>query len=390
MTIIVDSQKLQALCEEIDKGGRFALDMEFIPERTYLPELCLVQVATDQGAYIVDPLVLKDLEPLWQRACDPNILVVLHAADQDLDLVYRYSSMLPQNIMDTQVAAGFAGFGYPIGYAKLLQVLKGISISKTESFTDWLIRPLTDEQIDYALDDVRHLLPLYDKLVDKLKAKKRFDWAQEECQIYCHLSFYEKDKSRQYLRIKGASGLSRRGQAILKALSNWRDEVARAHNRPPRSILSDAVLMEVARRPPKKPEELARIRSVRPDQIRMYGSPVVNAVQEAIALPDSELPVLGHAQIPTKEDLIQGDVLFLVLKTLCYEQDLAAEIVATRDELQHLLKVFREGNLDTHELSVMTGWRKEVAGDVLLAILKGKEVAIKLGKAGQPIKLNLI
>jgi ribonuclease D len=390
MTIVIDNQKLQELCEEIDKGGRFALDMEFIPERTYLPELCLVQVATDYGAYIIDPLALKDLEPLWQRVANPNILVVLHAADQDLDLVFRYSSLLPQNIMDTQVAAGFAGFGFPIGYAKLLQVLKGISISKTESFTDWLIRPLTEEQIDYALDDVRHLLPLYDKLTEKLNANKRFDWAAEECELYCDPSFYEKDRSRQYLRIKGASGLPRRGQAILKALSNWRDEVAKTHNRPPRSILSDAVLMEVARRPPRRPEELGRIRSVRPDQIRTYGALVVNAVQEAINLPDSELPVLGHGQIPSKEDLIQGDVLFLVLKTLCYEQNLAAEIVATRDELQHLLRVFREGTLDSHELPVMTGWRKEVAGDVLLAILMGKEVAIKLGKAGQPIKLNLI
>src|SRR5262249_8314638 len=159
------------------------------------PVVCLVQVATDKGARIVDPLVLDDLTALWERVADPEILVVLHAASQDLELIYGLSELVPRKIFDTQIAAGFAGFGYPIGYGKLLKELLGISISKTESFTDWLGRPLTDSQIDYALDDVAHLLPMYEKLCQKLERMGRLTWAEEECKRYVVQENYLKDKS---------------------------------------------------------------------------------------------------------------------------------------------------------------------------------------------------
>src|ERR1043165_4427171 len=135
MTIIRSKSELETLCKEIDENKRFALDLEFIPERTYEPEICLVQVATDSGPFIIDPYEIQDLGEIWKRIADPEILKVLHAGDQDLDLMHLNCGLLPQNIMDTQIAAGFIGFGYPIGYGKLLNQLLGISISKSESFT---------------------------------------------------------------------------------------------------------------------------------------------------------------------------------------------------------------------------------------------------------------
>src|SRR5271170_1664503 len=168
MEIVTTSDALEEICARIDVNRRFAVDLEFIPERTYQPVLCLVQLAVGDEAFIVDPLAVKDLMPLWQRVADPDIEKILHAAVQDLDLIFKASMLVPRNIFDTQIAAGFAGFGYPIGYGKLLQQLLGITISKSESFTDWMERPLSEPQVKYAIEDVCHLLPMADRLATHL------------------------------------------------------------------------------------------------------------------------------------------------------------------------------------------------------------------------------
>ncbi|HEY9714030.1 MAG TPA: HRDC domain-containing protein, partial [Chroococcales cyanobacterium] len=280
MSIITKPSQLADLCNEIDTGKRCAIDLEFIPERTYEPVLCLVQVATDRGAYIVDPVELPDLLPLWQRVCDPQILVVLHAANQDLDLIYNLCELVPQNIFDTQIGAGFGGFGYPIGYGKLLHQLLGVSIAKTESFTDWLSRPLTESQIEYALEDVCHLLPMYDRLCDRLREQGRLAWAEEECKRYTDPERYQRDRTLEFFRVKGASGLNRRGLAVLREIFTWRHQEASRTNRPTKSLLPDNVLVELARRPPQKIADIQRIRGVRPDQVKAYGQIVLKAVED--------------------------------------------------------------------------------------------------------------
>lgn len=218
MDLITKQEDLQEICHEIDKGGRCAIDLEFIPERTYAPVLCLVQVATDDSAYIIDPLALPDLRYLWDRISDPHVMVILHAANQDLDIINSLSGKVPKNVFDTQIAAGFAGLGYPLGYGKLLNQLLSITIDKTESFTDWLTRPLTEAQIKYAVDDVCHLLPLYDRLRAKLEKLGRLKWAEEECKRYVDAARYERDHTMDFLRVKGSSSLNRRGLAVLQAL----------------------------------------------------------------------------------------------------------------------------------------------------------------------------
>src|SRR5580658_248092 len=169
MNIITNETELGEVLKKIDANGRLAMDLEFIPERTYHPVLCLVQVACDQETFIIDPLKMPNLSGLWERVANPAIQKVLHAAAQDLDLIFKISSLLPQNVFDTQIAAGFAGYGYPTGYGKLLHHLLGITIAKTESFTDWLERPLSASQLEYAKEDVCHLLAMSDKLVEILQ-----------------------------------------------------------------------------------------------------------------------------------------------------------------------------------------------------------------------------
>jgi ribonuclease D len=294
---------------------------------------------------------------------------------------------VPQNIIDTQIAAGFIGFGYPIGYGKLLQALLGVSLSKTESHTDWLARPLSEEQIAYALDDVRHLLPIYDQLEIQLNQAKRTGWVEEECKRYCSMQYYEEDRERKYLRIKGASTLSRRGLACLQKMYAWRDALAHKSNRPARTILSDSIILELSRRPPKNAQEMQRVRSVRPDQIAKYGAEIMNVVDQARALSDGELPYWPASMGPGKKEVLQADMLYAILKVLCYDSNLAPELVATRDEVQALVKAHREGAIDSSHLPIVHGWRCQLAGQSLISILDGSSVAVRLSGGSSPVKL---
>lgn len=388
MTIITRKPELQELCEKIDASGRFALDLEFIPERTYEAELCLVQVATDDGACIIDPQALPDLMPLWERIASPDILKVLHAADQDLELAFNASGLIPQNIMDTQIMAGFLGFGYPVGYGKLLQQTVGITISKTESYTDWTIRPLTKSQIEYALDDVAHLLPIYDRLVEKLESLGRRSWVQEECQRYCETRWYEKDRTNDFFRLKGANTLNRRSLAVLRELTDWRRGEAARTNRPLRSILQDGILLEFARHPPKQMSDLQRIRGFRNDQARQYGNGLLQAIQSGMEVADEDLPKWPSAKIPTKREILTADVLYTVLRVLCFELDIAPELVATRNVLEALVRRHSDEEVAESRLPILKGWRYEIAGSKLVDLLNGADVTMKFQEEGAPVHMN--
>lgn len=389
MTIITTAEGLQEVCREIDEAQRFSMDLEFIPERTYDPELCLVQVATDTGAHIIDPLVLRQLDPLWERVANPQILKVLHAAEQDLILVYSWSGLIPKNVFDTQIAAGFIGFGYPVGYGKLVQQILGVQLTKTESFTDWMNRPLTKSQIEYALDDVHHLLPLYDKVMNKLKTMQRVDWVWEECQRYSREGYYVKDRTNDFFRIKGANNLNRRNLAVLRELTDWRHLEASKTNKPLRTILQDGTLLEFARRPPKEIADLSRVRGIRPDQVRVYGPGLIKAVATGLAIPDADLPQWPQNRIPSKAELLIADVLFTMLKVTCYEVDIAAELVATRSTLEALARAYVDDKLDESSLSIVKGWRYDLAGKPLIEFLLGADLKFSLTKGAEPIKMQV-
>lgn len=389
MTIVTKNPQLLEVCQKIDEAGRFALDLEFIPERTYAAELCLIQVATDHDAWIIDPLAVRDLKPIYERIADPKLLKVLHAADQDLEIVFNESGLVAQNIMDTQIAAGFIGFGYPIGYGKLLQQLIGISLSKSESYTDWTNRPLTPSQIEYAIDDVKHLLPMYDRIVAMLQERQRFDWVLEECKKYTQKTYYEKDRRNDFFRIKGANTLSRRGLAVLRELSDWRHDEAYRANRPLKSILQDGILLEFARRPPKDVSELQRIRGVRPDQLRQYGNGLLGAIRIGVDIPEGDLPRWPAARVPSKRDVLIADVLYTVLRVICFDLEIAPELVATRSVLEALVRQHNEGSLDESNLPVTKGWRHEMAGRSLIELLNGAELKLRFTDKEHPVKMQV-
>lgn len=390
MTLISRQTDIDQICQEIDKGKRCAIDLEFIPERTYAPILCLVQVSTDFGAYVIDPLASIDLNPLWNLIADPSILVVLHAANQDLDIINSLSGKVPQNIFDTQIAAGFAGFGYPVGYGKLLSQLLGISIDKTESFTDWMTRPLTDSQMSYAIDDVRHLLPIYDQLCKQLQEIGRLSWATEECKRYEDPGRYEKDRSLDFLRIKGASALNRKTLAVLQALCDWRHEEAVRVNKPTKSILSDNTMLELARRPPRLSDDIKRVRSIRPDQVRNFGHGIIKATEKGLATPEHLLPTWPSSRMPPKKDVLIADMLFALLKVFAYQAELATELVGTRDDVQGFVRAFREGKRENSTLPLLHGWRWDLAGSNLWSVLESTPVTIVCDDSLEPpVRIHL-
>jgi len=390
MALITKESALRELCGKVEKAKRCAIDLEFVPERTYEPVLCLVQVATEDGANLVDPLALTDLSCLWDALNGDDMLVILHAGSQDLDLIYSMSGSVPQNVFDTQIAAGFAGFGYPVGYGKLLNQLLGVSIAKSESFTDWTTRPLTDSQIEYAVDDVEHLLPMYEKLTDKLKEVQRHDWVLEECRRLSNIERYQHDKTQDFLRVKGASSLSRRGLAVLQCLCDWRNGEARRVNRPARSIISDNTLLELARKPPKDVNDIQRIRGVRIDQIRAHGNQMMQSIEQGRRIQEEECPQWPSSRIPPKKEVLLADVLFAGLKVMTYDVDVATELVATRDDLQALVRLHREGKMDVARLPLLQGWRWEMAGKKLASLLDGSELTMTFSpRSDPPVKMQI-
>jgi ribonuclease D len=389
MNIIIKDSDLKDVCQKIDRNGRFAMDLEFIPERNFHPVLCLVQIATDDETFIIDPLKVQDLSELWKRVADTNIQTVLHAAVQDLQLIFRLSSLVPNNIFDTQIAAGFAGLGYPAGYGKLLQQLLGITIAKSESFSDWLERPLADAQIEYAREDVCHLLAMADKTVEMLKGQGRLDWALEECRAYSQREYYVREDRELFTKVKGASALNRRGLAVLQQLCQLRECEAERIDRPSRSIISDTTLIELSRRPPNNLEDIQRIRGIRSEQVRMFGKKVMDAVKLGLSLPTDQCPAWPAARTTPKQDVLVGDILFALLKVIAYQSGIATELLATRDDVQYLVRLVKENRLDGSNFPLLTGWRFEMAGKMLCDLIKHDKLLLHFDlESDPPVKLE--
>lgn len=388
--LIEKQTELKDLCRHIDETRLAAFDLEFIPERTYFPILCLVQVNVGDTAYLVDPFSVDDLTDLFKRVADETVRCIFHAGSQDLELIYSLSGYVPRNVFDTQIGAGFAGYGYSAGYRRLLADILGVQISKTESFSDWQSRPLTEAQIDYAVSDVIHLIPLYNRIIGRLSELGRVAWAEEECKVYEDEGFFERDRSKDFMRIKGANSLNSRALAVLRELWGWRDTDAQRANKPPRMLLSDNIMLELARKPPDSIEVLRNMRGLRPDQARQFGKAIITAIEKGRALPDNECPVWTAGKVPTKSELLTGDFLYVVLKFLAGQIGLAPEHICTRDELQLLVRLYKEKRLEQSiGLKLLEGWRYQEVGRHVLQILAGEPLNARVVHEDGSLSLSL-
>ena len=285
-----DKQGLVALMEAIRGSDYLAVDTEFMRERTYYARLCLIQIATDDVTAIVDPFECTELEPLFAVLKDSGVVKVLHSAQQDLEIFYQLMGEAVRPVFDTQVAATLAGFPQQVGYGAIVKDLLGVELDKSDTYTDWAKRPLSDTQVEYAMNDVRYLGTVYHALRERLEAADRLPWLQDDFDRLGDPSSYIVEPEAQWRRLKRISSLNRRQLGILQKVTAWRELEAQRRDVPRRWVLGDESLVEVARRAPASREELAAVRGVGDKLARSAYDGVIEAVKRGVELAEDELP----------------------------------------------------------------------------------------------------
>jgi ribonuclease D len=367
---------IERLADDARVAGRVGIDTEFMTEGRYHPLLCLVQVGVDDPAAeggvrveLLDPLD-RDLDPAPLAAvlADPGVEVILHAARQDVALLRRVWQTEVHPVFDTQVAAGFAGFSAQAGYTNLVGEALGVRLPKSAGFTRWDVRPLTDEQLEYAGADVLWLPPLADHLHERLDRSGRTSWVRDECRAL-ESATDQRDPEEVWRRLPRVNQLSGKARAVAKELAAWRERTASAEDRPVASVLSDAALVEAARRQPRAENQLNRIRGMHGQIVRRRGADIVAAVERGLrAAPPPRDEGGGVGLAP--ED---GPVIALaeaLLRQRALDAGLAYEVLATRADLNRVVPAVRRGDPEPG-VRVLAGWRREVAGEELLALLAG-------------------
>ena len=367
--------------------GRLGLDAEFMGEGRYRALLCLVQVAVDDEdggtrVEILDPL--EGFEPGELRAvlADPSIEKVVHAGRQDVAILRRTWATEVRNLFDTQIAAGFAGHGAQTGYGALLADVLGRRLAKSASFTRWDRRPLSEEQLTYAREDVADLLALATALQDELRASGRLEWAHEECRAL-EDSSDDRDPDEAWRRLPRVARLRPRERSVARELAAWRERTAAGEDRPVGSVLSDAALVELARRQPGDRRGLDQIRGLHGRIANRRGADLLAAVARGR---DAEPPALDGVRPPLNES---GDAPLIALaealiRARALEAGLAYELVATRADLNQVIAAARRGDAEP-DVRTLRGWRRDLVGDELLELLDGRHaLAVRRGQQRSP------
>jgi ribonuclease D len=370
------------LARRAREAGRLGIDTEFMGEGRYRPELCLVQVSLPGddpqlgNVTLLDPLAEDpfDPAPLAEVLADPDVEIVLHAGRQDVALLRRLWNTDIRNVFDTQVAAGFAGMRAQLSYEGLLREVIGVRLRKTASFTRWDRRPLSPEQLEYAREDVLHLLALAAALQDRLRDLGRLEWAREECTYLEHISD-DRDIDTIFGRLPRVNSLDPGQRAVAKELVEWREALAERGNRPVSSILQDATLVEVAKRRPQSSERLSQIRGLHESTLRRRGRDILDAV--ARGREREGIPVEGDR--PTQPDPADAPLIALaeaLVRARAAKAELAYELLATRADLQRIVTAVRNADGDGRavdpDVRTLQGWRREVIGSELLDLLAGR------------------
>jgi ribonuclease D len=366
--LVTDSTALDAAVAALEKAPRLALDTEFMRERTYYAQPCLIQVASDERCYLVDPLAGLGLEPLFDVLTDRSRLKILHAARQDLEVLLHADprgsrAARAGPVFDTQMAAALIGLAPQIGYAELVARRLGHSIDKGQTRTDWARRPLSAEQLAYAADDVRHLLELHAELGADLERLGRAAWLREDLAAIEDLSRYRIAPEDAWRRLKGLSRLAPRQRAIGRALAGWREQRAIASDRPRGWILSDEALIAIAINAPEDAAGLERVRMLPPATARKHGDELLSIVRAAA-------PEGGDADMrrPNKPDAAQTALASRLMQTVRDEATrlgITPELLATRRDIDALVN----GSTDS---PVLRGWRRDVVGERLRGLLPAR------------------
>lgn len=368
-TVFVDTPKaLRQAASKWSKTQALAVDTEFVRERTFFPQLGLVQVFDGEEIYLIDPVGIDNLAAIERVLVDPDILKVFHSCSEDLEVLYHRLGRFPHPVFDTQIAASLGGRGVSIGYGNMVRDLIGVELEKGQTRTNWLRRPLTPAQIHYAAQDVAHLLTAHRLLGEELSSLGREAWLAEEIEKLFDASRFLPDPGDIYLRVPRARDLSRRELAALQALSRWREEEARRRDLPRNFVLHQAHLPVLARRRPRNLKQLSAVRELDPKTVRRYGRVWLEMLRAVDALSAEELPprIERPRNLTPHRPLLQK--LRQAVADRAHELGLAPELLASKKTVTAVLDRVLSRRQPTLP-SELRGWRQEVVGDHLLEIL---------------------
>jgi ribonuclease D len=380
--LYIDTQQaLEDFVTASEGAGFLALDTEFLREKTYYPQLCLLQLATEGAEAIVDPFAPLDIKALIPLLTDERTTKVFHAGDQDRLILYQELGVVVRPVFDTQRAALLLGLPQQMSLIALVRHCCGISLKKDESFSDWAQRPLTPTQLNYAADDVRYLPAVYRKMVADLTASGRLAWLEDDFRAMEQESAYRIDEREVWRRLKGVSSLKGSQLACACELAAWREGAARARNLPRKWILPDDLLIEVARREPDSLEALFRTRGLKEKLGRTWAQEVLCAIEKARRLPPEAWPTIERPPGRDAGAAARIDLMNALLHHRAKELRIASSFLASHDDLARLAAGQRKGPM------ILKGWRRELLGDELLRLLDG-QLALSLG--GDGLKVTLL
>ncbi|UAK23906.1 ribonuclease D [Sphingomonas nostoxanthinifaciens] len=367
--LVTDTETLAALCARLAKSDFIAVDTEFMRENTYWPELCLVQIADTNEAAAIDPLAPGlDLTPMLDLLVDnEDVLKVVHAGGQDIEIIYNLTQTTPHPLFDTQIAAMALGMGEQVGYSNLIESMTGVKLDKGARFTDWSRRPLDKRQIDYAIGDVTHLVTVFPRMLEKLRKTGRGAWLDQEMERISDPANYVNDPDLAWQRVKVAS---RKPEVLgrLKAIAGFREREARRKNLPRGRLIKDETIADLAVHPPRAQADLAKVRGLAPSWAgNEIGARLMGAIEGAAPLVEAEMPPREDRRPGLgKEGALVADLLKLLLKVRARDADVAPRLIARGDELDALAAGQRQN------LSMMEGWRFDVFGRDALALVEGR------------------
>jgi ribonuclease D len=360
---IVDTPKrMDSFCQKMESVSVMAIDTEFLRVKTYYPKFCLMQICSGQDVYCIDPLAF-DLGsgPLAKVLYAPDRTAVFHAARQDIEVLFQCFGDVPPRIFDTQVAAAMAGMGDQIGYANLVEIVTGRILPKAHTRTDWCQRPLSQEQVEYAVDDVRYLETVYEELGSELEKRGRLSWVFEECQPLSEVQLYRSDPDLAYKRIGYGEKLEPVAQSVLKELASWREHTSQLMDLPRNWVVKDNLLAQIAQSLPDSRDKLAGIEGVSDKFVRRHGERITGLVRDALRRDD-------HSEIWPRKNLLNAEQRVVQKQILDYLKRVAEDtgisqgLLGSRQDVARLVR----GN---REVGLLRGWRAKLLGSELEALL---------------------
>lgn len=371
--LIVQQSEFIALCDQILDAGIVSFDTEFVSEFTYRPELSLLQFAVNGKSVAVDPYEVKDLSPWWEIMTNESTRVIVHGGREEVRFCRHFSGKKPQNLVDLQVAEGLRSRSFPISYTALVARVLNEKAGSKETRTDWRRRPLTQQQIKYALDDVKYVLNIWKIQEKELKDLGRISWAEAEFQRM--IDEVDSEFHREnWRRLSGLHKLKPRELAITRELFNWRDGVAQKKDQPARRVLRDDLIIELARRKPTTSQDLMATRDLNRKNMLKLAPEVIQHIAKAQEIPADQLPkqIENPNNHQNQDEQVIGKLLGIALANRCAEMNVAQTLVGTTADLRHLVRhhVYREQSEEKPRLR--SGWRADVCGDLLTDVLDGK------------------